>query len=210
MSAVATVALQAGLNGFLQSGLRSTRHALVPHTTLSPAAQCPCKEKFCIVQVMFKMHVIHVNESAIVPDAWRHHMDEHAERVAHVLQTKFSPDSMTHARLEDVFDVEGHTATRAGRLRQLLTSISDTTLRQDMLALLRLELLHSLARQQGCNKLVVGECATRLAGNFIAAAAKVLCSEITFCALAALSMPASMTHARLLTFCALAHGLLRT
>jgi hypothetical protein len=125
------------------------------------------------LQVMFKMHVVHVNESAAFPQPISNQVQEHAKCISSFIESHYSPESVTCVNLEDVFGPGCTARVNQGKLQTLLASILDCTRKQDFLAILRLELLRLVAERLGCNKLLLGESASRLAANFIGAAAKV-------------------------------------
>ena len=131
-----------------------------------------------VAQVLFEMHVLHVDESALLPAAWRTAAEQHTGRLRHLVQATYAPDSFTVCKIQDVYGVEAPDDSRLAQLHSFLSAITDATRRQDASRMLQRRLLLSMAAAQGCNKLLVGDCATHLVRHFIAAAAKVLCFSV--------------------------------
>eukprot|EP00892_Ulva_mutabilis_P011044 jgi/Ulvmu1/8311/UM042_0017.1 len=120
-------------------------------------------------KVSCKIHVVHVDESAAVGAS--------ASRTSQWLsalepQLRASLDIMTlHViPLQDV--CSGTPEEKLACLQKTLNTAKDATSREDLRKSLRMRLLQSVAQTLQCNKILVGESCTKLASNFIAAAAK--------------------------------------
>lgn len=88
-------------------------------------------------------------------------------------QLKESIDDMSlHVvPLQDV--CSGTPEQKVDSLKHALSHAKDVTSREDLQRSLRIRLLHAVAHSLNCNKIVLGESCTKMASNFLAAAAKV-------------------------------------
>lgn len=125
------------------------------------------------MQVMFRLHVVHINMAAAFPRLQRAELEQHAERIVAHLSKRHGADKVISLRIEDVCTDVCNASARVDALQNLLSSVKDGTSRQDILAQLRHKLLQRMACELGCNKLLLGDSASQLAASFLAALSKV-------------------------------------
>lgn len=103
--------------------------------------------------------IVVVDERSIGDDgAW----DEEVEVIKRMVEDTGFP--CYFISLEDVFGKDKLSDTaHAQQLRTLFSSLTSLTAREDMLQSIRSQILVSVARQHGCNKVMVGDNSTRLA-----------------------------------------------
>lgn len=124
------------------------------------------------MQVMCKLHIVHIDESAAVQGQQGVMLAAHAQRLLHFVRQRYPLAAAKVVNLETVYEPELRGEDASCQMRRLL-DVRDSTSRQDILELLRAEALMQHAADVGCNKIVHGDSATLLASKFLAAAAKV-------------------------------------
>lgn len=136
------------------------------------------------MQVMCKMHIVHIDESAAWSEQQRAALAAHAQRLLHFVCQHCPAMHADCISLQALYDADVLTTDANSQLQRLL-DVRDATQREHLLELLRMELLVQKAAQLGCNKIVRGDSSTLLAGRFIAAAAQVRWALSSCCPVAA-------------------------
>lgn len=123
--------------------------------------------------MMFRLQLVHINMAAAFPPAQSVELEQHAEQIVSHLRERHGNDRVASVRIEDVFADIREASARVDALQSVLSSIQDGTSKQDLFAQLKQQLLQQAASERGCNKILMGESASQLAANFLAALAKV-------------------------------------
>lgn len=113
----------------------------------------------------FDLHAIHVDTATSedpIADIWRNSFDLQENGNLKGVQ-------LHCLRIEDVFDED---PDRKSKLQALLDSAIDATAREDLLTVLTWHLIINKAQSLNCNKLLRGDCSTRLAVRLVAQSCK--------------------------------------
>lgn len=122
------------------------------------------------MQVLCEVHAVHIDEACLFPEPLASRLEQQSQQFAQALKVGSAADSVSRVPLADVFSPS---EPGSHRLHHLIDTVRDGTEREDLVRCLRQELLHKMARGLGCNKLLVGDCATQLAAGFVASLSKV-------------------------------------
>jgi hypothetical protein len=135
-----------------------------------------------MLQVMFQMHIIHVDmsaarsQSACTSGGTREGILDVLHAAEAVCSCSRLPQDAVHLHSIALEDIIGSLATaEEGRaeLRRMLEGIRDTTARSDAVQCMRSVLLRREADRHGCNKLLQADCMESAATAFISSLAKV-------------------------------------